>query len=88
MTFSFGVGNTIALLELLERIGREIRSYRAAPRHFQELQAALDLIKLPLSHVLPLTPDNGEQSKELEQIRAIALHCALPMPQLIQARGA
>ncbi|KAG8162951.1 hypothetical protein KVR01_007429 [Diaporthe batatas] len=86
MSFGFGVGDFIAVLELFERIAREIRHYRGAPQHFQELQAELGLMKSTLSHVLQLQPqaESPEETASIEQIRAIALHCQRPLLDFVE----
>lgn len=84
MSFGFGVGDVIAVLELFERIAREIRQYRGAPRHFQELQVELGLMKSTLSHVLQIQPQSPDETASIEQIRAIALHCQQPLLDFIE----
>lgn len=84
MSFGFGVGDVIAVLGLFERIAREIEQYHAAPRHFQELQVELGLMKSTLSHVLQIQPQCPDETASIEQIRAIALHCQQPLLAFIE----
>lgn len=84
MSFGFGVGDVIAVLGLFERIAREIQQYRGAPRHFQELQVELGLMKSTLSHVLEIQPQSPDETARIGQIRAIALHCQQPLLNFIE----
>lgn len=84
MSFGFGVGDVIAVLGLFERIAREIEQYHAAPRHFQQLQVELGLMKSTLSHVLQIQPQSPDERASIEQIRAVALHCQQPLLDFIE----
>lgn len=84
MSFGFGVGDFIAVLELFERIAREIRHFHGAPRHFQELQVELGLMKSTLSYVLQMQPESPDEAASIEQIRAVALHCQQPLLDFIE----
>lgn len=79
MSLGFSLGDVISVLELFERVAREVRQYHGAPRHFQELQAELGLMKSTLSHVLQIQPQSPDETASIEQIRAIALHCQQPL---------
>lgn len=84
MSFGFGVGDIIAVLGLFERVAREIEQYQTAPRHFQQLQVELGLMKSTLSHVLQIQPQSSDETASIEQIRAIALHCQQPLLDFIE----
>ncbi|KAI0836303.1 hypothetical protein F5Y06DRAFT_106769 [Hypoxylon sp. FL0890] len=82
MSFGFAVGDVIAVLGLFERISVELRNYKNAPAHFQQLGAELDLLRSTLQHVLHLSPETETERQTLERIRAIALHCLQPLQTL------
>lgn len=84
MSFGFSVGDIIAVLGLVERVAREIEQYRAAPRHFQQLQVGLGHMKSTLSKVLKIQPQSPDETASIEQIRAIALHCQQPLLDFIE----
>ena len=73
------VGDVLAVLGLFERIAVELRSYKCAPAHFQNLSVELDLIQGTIRQVLSLNPQDGVGRDTLERIRAIALHCQLTL---------
>ncbi|KAH7006401.1 hypothetical protein EDB82DRAFT_573157 [Fusarium venenatum] len=83
MSFGYGVGDFIAVLGLFERIALELRNYKDAPMHFQQLRAELDLVHSTLKHVLSLEPDCKEEFQSLEQIRAIVMHCSQPLQTMV-----
>ncbi|GKU22683.1 unnamed protein product [Fusarium langsethiae] len=83
MSFGYAVGDVIAVLGLFERVAIELRNYKDAPMHFQQLRAELDLVHSTLKHVLSLEPDCKEELQTLEQIRAIVIHCSLPLQAMI-----
>ncbi|KAI1073290.1 hypothetical protein LB507_010811 [Fusarium sp. FIESC RH6] len=83
MSFGYAVGDVIAVLGLFERIAIELRNYKDAPMHFQQLRAELDLVHSTLKHVLSLEPDCKEEHQTLEQIRAIVLHCSAPLQGMV-----
>ncbi|CEI63835.1 unnamed protein product [Fusarium venenatum] len=83
MSFGYGVGDFIAVLGLFERIALELRNYKDAPMHFQQLRAELDLVHSTLKHVLSLEPDCKEEFQTLEQIRAIVMHCSQPLQTMV-----
>ena len=76
---SFGFGDAVAALTLLERVATEIQHYRHAPQHFQQLGAELHLLQKTLRTLLHVVPSDDEEKERLEQIRAIALHCLQPI---------
>jgi hypothetical protein len=45
-------GEIIAVLGLFERVVLELRNYRDAPAHFQQLSVELDLLSSTLSYLL------------------------------------
>lgn len=69
------VGDVLAVLGLFERIAVELRSYKGAPAHFQNLGVELELVQSTIRQVLSLEPKDGADRDTLERIRAIALHC-------------
>ncbi|KAK6721381.1 hypothetical protein SNK04_000279 [Fusarium graminearum] len=83
MSFGYAVGDVIAVLGLFERIAIELRNYKDAPVHFQQLRAELDLVHSTLKHVLSLESDCKEELQTLEQIRAIVIHCSQPLQAMV-----
>ncbi|KAJ3577689.1 hypothetical protein NPX13_g2881 [Xylaria arbuscula] len=83
MSFGFAIGDVIAVLGLFERVAIELRSYKNAPAHFQQLGVELELLHSTLRHVLCLSPEDVAEAKTLEQIRAIVMHCLPPIQALI-----
>ncbi|KAM5385270.1 hypothetical protein ACJZ2D_001231 [Fusarium nematophilum] len=79
MSFGFGISDAIAIAGLVERVAVEIRNYNDAPRHFQQLQVELDLLASTLRSVLEMQPQDVEEERRIEQIRAIAIHCQRPL---------
>ncbi|KAK7926855.1 hypothetical protein PG985_003853 [Apiospora marii] len=79
MSFGYAVGDVIAVLGLFERIAIELRNYKDAPAHFQNLSLELDLIRNTLQQVIRQEPENEAERETLEQIRAIILHCQQPL---------
>ncbi|KAH9896386.1 hypothetical protein F4778DRAFT_265730 [Xylariomycetidae sp. FL2044] len=75
MSFGYAVGDIIAVIGLFERIAVELRKYRAAPAHFQQLSVELDLMRTTLKHVLSLQSNSNDESATLERIRGIVMHC-------------
>lgn len=51
MSFGYGIGDVIAVVNLFERIAQEVQNYRDAPPHFQQLGAELSLLSEPLSNL-------------------------------------
>ena len=83
MSFGYAVGDVIAVLGLAERVAIEIRSYRDAPRHFQQLQAELDMHMTTIKTILSIKPEDAESQLIIERIRAIALLCRMPLQRFI-----
>lgn len=83
MSFGFAVGDVVAVLSLLDRITHEIRNYRNAPRHFQQLQVELDLARHAIQQVLQIQPTDEVEHANLQRIRAIAMHCLQPLQVFI-----
>ncbi|KAI1299458.1 hypothetical protein F5Y03DRAFT_250448 [Xylaria venustula] len=83
MSFGFAVGDVLAVLGLFERVAIELRNYKNAPAHFQQLGVELELFHTTLKHVLCLSPEDAAEAKTLEQIRAIVMHCLPPIQALI-----
>ena len=77
------IGDVIAILGLFERVAVEIGNYRDAPRHFQQLAAELKLLQTVLHRLLQVEPNDEEEMKQLECIRAIAIHCSQPLQAFI-----
>lgn len=83
MSFGYAVGDVVAVLGLLERIAIEMRNYRDAPHHFQELQAQLDIHKTTIRTVLSIEPRCVEDFAVIQRMRAIALHSGRPLQHFI-----
>ena len=83
MSFGYAVGDVIAILNLLERVAVEIRNYRDAPRHFQQLGAELYLVQRTLQRLLQIEPIGEEDVGQIEQIRAVAIHCHQPLQAFV-----
>ena len=79
MSFGFGIGDAIAVVGLLERLAEEVRSYRDAPGHFQNLGIELLLLRRALQRLLEVQPADDNEHDLLQQIRAIAMHCRQPL---------
>lgn len=79
MSFGVGLGDVIAVVELLERIAIELRSYHDAPIHFQQTSAELHLFHRAFSRLLKIEPLDEEDIECIDQIRAIAIHCHQPL---------
>lgn len=79
MSFGYAIGDVIAVLGLIERVAIELRNYKDAPSHFQQLRAELDLVHSTLQHVLRLEPESEEERQTLDKIRAIVVHCSQPL---------
>ena len=83
MSFGYAVGDVVAILNLFERVAVEVRNYRNAPQHFQQLGVELHLLQRALQRLLEVEPDGEEEVRQLEQIRAIAIHCHQPVQAFI-----
>ncbi|RSL70415.1 hypothetical protein CEP53_001899 [Fusarium sp. AF-6] len=79
MSFGYAIGDVIAVLGLIERVALELRNYKDAPSHFQQLRVELDLVHSTLKHVLRLEPESEEERLTLDQVRAIVCHCSQPL---------
>lgn len=79
MSFGYAIGDVIAVLGLIGRVAIELRNYKDAPSHFQQLRVELDLVHSTLQHVLRLEPESEEERQTLDQIRAIVVHCSQPL---------
>ncbi|RSM20299.1 hypothetical protein BHE90_008547 [Fusarium euwallaceae] len=79
MSFGYAIGDVIAVLGLIERVAIELRNYKDAPSHFQQLRVELDLVHSTLKHVLRLEPESDEERQTLDQVRAIVCHCSQPL---------
>jgi hypothetical protein len=83
MSFGYAVGDVIAILNLFERVVIEIRNYRDAPHHFQQLSVELDLLRNTIRQVLSLQTSDEEEKACLDRIRAIAIFCQQPLQTFI-----
>ncbi len=83
MSFGYAVGDVIAVLGLFERIAVELRNYKNAPAHFQQLGVEIDLLQSAIRHALRLIPQNDAHRQTLERVRAIVAHCLPPLQALI-----
>lgn len=79
MSFGYAVGDVFAIINLLERVAQEVRNYRDAPRHFQNLGIELHLLYEALQRVLDVQACDDGEAKQLDQIKAIAMHCQQPL---------
>lgn len=84
MSFGYAVGDVIAILGLFERIAIELRNYKNAPAHFQQLGAEIDLLQGAIRHALGIIPQNEAHRRTLERVRAIVLHCMPPLQALVE----
>jgi hypothetical protein len=83
MSFGFGVGDFVAVLNLLQRVATELRNYQNAPASFQELRVELELLRSTILHVLRIEPANEAERDNLDRVRAIAMHCHRPLLAMI-----
>ena len=79
MSFGYAIGDVLAIVNLLERVVVEVRNYRDAPRHFQQLATELHFLQSALQRLLQIKPGDDEEHTHLEYIRAIAIHCSQPL---------
>ena len=79
MSFGFGIGDAVAILDLLKRVAEIVHSYRDAPQHFQNLGVELQLLHRALQRLFEVQPCCEDERQQLEQIRAIAMHCQQPL---------
>ncbi|KAJ1328103.1 hypothetical protein MN608_07439 [Microdochium nivale] len=82
MSFGYAVGDVIAVLGLFERVAVELRNYKGAPAHFQQLGAEIDLLRSTLRQVLALDPQDEAERRTIERVRAIAMHCMEPLQKM------
>ncbi|CAK7212854.1 hypothetical protein SEUCBS140593_001648 [Sporothrix eucalyptigena] len=83
MSFGYGVGDVIAVLGLVKRAADEIRHYRDAPRHFQQLQGELDIYHTTIQSILAIEPASLESFAIVQRMRCIALFSRLPLQRFI-----
>ncbi|KAL6699471.1 hypothetical protein J3F84DRAFT_185442 [Trichoderma pleuroticola] len=85
MPYAYGhaVSDVIAVLGLFERIAIELRNFKNAPVHFQQLGAEIDLLQNAMRHTLRLIPQNDGHRETLERVRAIVMHCLTPLQALV-----
>ena len=83
MSFGYAVGDVIAILQLFERVALEVRNYRNAPQHFQQLGVELQLLQGTLRRLLQVEASCEDEKQQLEHIRAIAIHCHQPVQAFI-----
>ena len=83
MSFGFAIGDVIATLNLLERVVLEVRNYRDAPRHFQQLSSELHLLQTAIQQVLQADPADDTNHAHLDHIKAVARHCSLPLQEFL-----
>ena len=76
-------GEIIAILGRFERLVLELRNYRDAPTHFQQLRAELELLGSTLRHALQLQPSNDDERQTLDKVGAIAMHYLMPLQAMI-----
>ncbi|KAI9699134.1 MAG: hypothetical protein M1836_003323 [Candelina mexicana] len=85
MAFGFSIGDGIAILGLIERIATEIKDYRHAPEHFQQLAVELDFLHQVLQRLRQVnaTSSNQDEVANFERIKAIATHCEGPLKEFL-----
>jgi hypothetical protein len=83
MSFGYAVGDICAVLNLIERVAHEVRNYRNAPAHFQQLRLELDLMQSTLQQILHMEPSDDVEHANLQRIRVIAMHCLQPLQAFI-----
>ncbi|PNP55823.1 hypothetical protein THARTR1_04043 [Trichoderma harzianum] len=85
MPYAYGhaVSDVIAVLGLFERIAIELRNFKNAPMHFQQLGAEIDLLQNAMRHALRLIPQNDGHRETLERVRAIVMHCLTLLQALV-----
>ncbi|KAK4197370.1 hypothetical protein QBC40DRAFT_299396 [Triangularia verruculosa] len=76
-------GEIIAVLGLFERVVMELRNYKDAPAHFQQLSIELDLLSSTLRHATHLRPSNDDERQTLDKVGAIAMHCLIPLQAMV-----
>ena len=52
MSFGYAVGDVITILNHFERVAIEVRNYRDAPQHFQQLSVELHLLQQTFHRLL------------------------------------
>ena len=83
MSINYGIGDALAVVNLIERVVVELRAYRDAPRHFQHLAVELQLLQRALHRLLEIEPCDDSDLQQLEEIKAIATHCRQPLLDFI-----
>lgn len=83
MSFGYAVGDIVAVLNLIERVAHEVRNYRNAPAHFQQLQLELDLMRNTIQQLLYMEAADDVEHASFQRIRAIAMHCLQPLQAFI-----
>ncbi|KAL5085828.1 hypothetical protein Trisim1_009898 [Trichoderma cf. simile WF8] len=81
--YGYAVNDIIAVLGLFERIAIELRNFKNAPAHFQQLGAEIDLLQNAMRHALRLIPQDDAHRETLERVRAIVMHCLTPLQALV-----
>lgn len=85
MSYAYGhaISDLIAVLGLFERVAIELRDFKNAPAHFQQLGAEIDLLQNTMRHAVRLIPQNDSHRETLERVRAIVMHCLTPLQALV-----
>ena len=83
MSINYGIGDALAVVNLIERVVVELRAYRDAPKHFQHLALELQLLQRALRRLLEIEPCDNSDLQQLEEIKAIAMHCRQPLLDFI-----
>ncbi|KAH0552904.1 hypothetical protein GP486_006898, partial [Trichoglossum hirsutum] len=89
ISFGFAVSDFIAVLGLAERLCAEIKSYRQAPAHLEQLGRELGFLHQVLSRLDQITPSAGNDADaaQIERMKAIATHCRGPLKSFIDRMG-
>lgn len=84
MSFGWAAGDVLAVINLFERVIVELRNYRHAPTHFQQLHVELNMHLATIQTVLTVEPDMPGQFVIVQRMRAIATSCQDPLNRLIE----
>ncbi|KAF3070200.1 hypothetical protein CFAM422_006759, partial [Trichoderma lentiforme] len=81
--YGYAISDLTAVLGLFERVAIELRNFKNAPAHFQQLGAEIDLLQNAMRHAVRLIPQNDSHRETLERVRAIVMHCLTPLQALV-----
>ncbi|KAL7954942.1 hypothetical protein V8C34DRAFT_327744 [Trichoderma compactum] len=89
MPYAYGhaISDLIAVLGLFERVAIELRNFKNAPAHFQQLGAEIGLLQNAMRHAVRLIPQNDSHRETLERVRAISLAQIRQLTDCVQGIG-